>query len=119
MKRNVILEKSMDFAVRIVKLYQYLSREKGEEVMAQQMLRSGTSVGANVHEAVEGASKKDFIAKMGISLKEASETRYWLELLYRTEYLTEVEYESIRQDCDEVTRLLVAIVKTSRGSVTP
>ena len=114
MSGNAVREKSMMFAVRIVRLYQYLSEEKKEYVMSKQLLRSGTSIGANIREALQGQSKSDFTAKMSISLKEASETEYWIELLYRTEYLSKEEYESIQADCGEVARLLTAIVKTSR-----
>ena len=111
---NVILEKSMAFAVRIVKLYQYLSDEKREYVMSKQLLKSGTSIGANAREAKYGQSKNDFIAKMSIALKEASETGYWLELLYRTSYLTKEEHESMDKDHDEIMCLLVSIVKSSK-----
>ena len=113
-EQNVILEKSMEFAVRIVNLYKYLNDEKAEHVMSKQMLRSGTSVGANANEAVQGQSKGDFIAKMSISLKEATETRYWLTLLHKTEYLTKAQYESISDDCEEIVRILIAIIKTSK-----
>ena len=113
---NILLEKSKKFAVRVVKLYKYLEVEKRETIMSRQLLRSGTSIGANIHEAVYGQSKKDFTAKMSIALKEAVETEYWLQLLIETEYLTEEQYESIQQDCGEVARMLTAIVKTSRGT---
>ena len=82
--------------------------------MSKQLIRSGTSIGANVSEALDGQSKADFIAKMSIALKEARETEYWLELLFETDYLNESEYASIRQDCSEVAKLLTAIVKTSK-----
>ena len=114
MSDNLIREKSMNLAVRIVRLYQYLSDEKREYVMSKQLLRSGTSIGANIREALQGQSKPDFTAKMSISLKEAVETEYWLELLSKTGYLTLEQYESIQTDCGEVARLLTAIVKTSR-----
>ena len=114
MRGNVILEKSMVFAVRIVNLYKYLSNEKNEKVMSRQLLRSGTSVGANAKEAVSGQSRKDFIAKMGISLKEIMETEYWLELLYRTEYMTKAEYESMEEDCREIIKILTAIIKSTK-----
>ena len=114
MKNDVLLEKSMTFAIRIVKLYQYLSTEKKEYVLAKQLLKSGTSIGANVREAVYAQSKADFVSKMSIALKEASESEYWLELLYKTEYLTIEQYESIRSDCSEVAKLLTAIVKSSK-----
>ena len=111
---NAVKEKSKKFAVRIVRLYQYLNEEKREFVLSKQLLRSGTSVGANAHEALQGQSKEDFTAKMSIALKEASETEYWLELLFETEYLSEAQYTSIIADCKELVKLLTAIVKTSR-----
>ena len=111
---NAVKEKSKKFAVRIVKLYQYLCEEKREFVLSKQLLRSGTSVGANVHEALQGQSKADFTAKMSISLKEVSESEYWLELLFETGYLNKEQYTSILADCKELVKLLTAIVKTSR-----
>ena len=116
MERGTVREKSLDFAVRIVRLSKYLNKQKHEYVIANQVLRSGTSIGANIAEAQQGISKKTFIAKMSIALAEATETKYWLELLMRTEYLTNDEYESIVKDCRELERMLTAIVKTSRGS---
>lgn len=115
MSDNAIKDKSKVFAVRVVRMYQYLSGRKGELVLSKQLLRSGTSIGANVREALQGQSKRDFTAKMSIALKEASETQYWLELLYETEYLTEREYESIRTDCEELIKVLTSIVKSSRS----
>jgi len=109
-----VREKSYALAVRMVKLYQYLCEQKQEYVMSKQLLRSATSVGANVREASQGQSKADFTAKMSIALKEVNETEYWLELLRDTDYLSELEYQSIQNDCSEVARLLTAIVKTSR-----
>lgn len=111
---NVILVKSMDFAVRIVRLYQYLVEQKRETVLSKQLLRSGTSVGANIREAEEGISRKEFESKLYISLKEARETEYWLELLFRTGFLAEQEYQSILRDCNELLCLLVSITKTLR-----
>ena len=111
---SIVKEKSKKFAVRIVKLYQYLSGEKREYVLSKQILRSGTSIGANIREALDGQSPADFIAKMSIALKEASETEYWLELLHETGYLSKEEYTSIHCDCAEVARMLTSIVKTSR-----
>ena len=111
---NAILEKSMNFAVRIVNLYRYLSKEKQETVMSKQLLRSGTSIGVNIKEGIYGQSRKDFVSKMSIALKEASETEYWLELLYRTEYLSQEEYDSIQKDCGEIAKILTVIVKTSK-----
>ena len=113
-KESTIYEKSMDFAVRIVKLSNHLQKTKREHVLSKQLLRSGTSIGANVREAKYGQSRNDFLSKMSIALKEASETEYRLELLERTEYLTTEEYESIRRDCSEIAKLLTSIVKTTR-----
>ena len=110
-KDNIIVEKSMEFAVRIVKLYQYLESTKKEFVMSKQLLRSGTSIGANVREGIYGQSRNDFTSKMSIALKESSETEYWLELLSRTGYLNEQESESIKADCSEMAKILTSIVK--------
>ena len=111
---NLIADKSMDFAVRIVNLYRYLKAEKSEYVLSKQLLRSGTSIGANIHEAVNAQSKADFIAKMYIALKEASETEYWLKLLARTDYLTRQQADSILKDCVELIKILVSIIKTTK-----
>lgn len=108
---NIIEDKSFDFAVRIVKLYQYLTAEKKEYVLSKQLLRSGTSVGANVSEAQRGQSTADFNAKMNIALKEANETEYWLRLLYKTEYLSENEYNSIKPEINEIIAILISICK--------
>ncbi len=111
---NAVLDKSFAFAIRIVNLYKYLSSTKKEYILSKQLLRAGTSIGANVTEAQKGQSKADFAAKMCIALKEANEADYWLRLLYRTEYLSKAEYESIAQEADELISLLVAICKTAR-----
>lgn len=111
---SVILNKSLKFAARIVKLYQYLSKEKHETVISKQIIRSGTSIGANANEAVYGVSKAEFIAKLQISLKETAETEYWLKLLVMSEYLTEAEGQSLLDDCLEIKRLLVSSLKTAR-----
>ena len=116
MRNNAVMEKSMEFAVRIVKLYKYMSEEKQEYVLSKQLLRSGTSIGANVREGIYGQSKKDFISKMHIALKEATETEYWLELLMKTEYLTTKQYESIVCDSTELCKLLTAIIKSAKTS---
>ena len=113
MSYNVIVEKSFDFAVRIVNLRKYLTREHKEFVLSKQLLRSGTSIGANVSEAQRGQSKADFTAKMSIALKEASETEYWIKLLYRTEYLSKEQYDSLNGDVQELIGLLMAICRTS------
>lgn len=115
MNENVVFEKSKAFAIRIVKLYKHLNDNKNEYVMSKQLLRSGTSIGANIAEAECGISKKDFLAKMYIAFKECSETKYWLELLFATEYLNEAEYNSIITDCDELLKLLTSITKTMRN----
>lgn len=113
---KVIVIKSKKFAVRIVRLYQYMCSEKKEYVLSKQLLRSGTSIGANVKEAVRGQSKADFIAKMCIALKEASESEYWLELLHETDYLNDKQYESIYSDCQELLKLLTSIVKSAKNN---
>ena len=113
METNVIVEKSFEFAVRIVNLYKFLRKEHHEYVLSKQILRSGTSIGANVSEAQRGQSKADFIAKMSIALKEANETQYWLKLLYRTEFISRSQYESIHKDIDELLKLLTAICKAA------
>lgn len=115
-EENVIKDKSKLFALRIIKLYKYLCDERKEFVMSKQVLKSGTSIGANVKEAIRGQSKADFYAKMNISLKEASETEYWLELLYESEYIDKPSFESIYADCQEILKLLVAIIKTKNNS---
>ena len=112
--RNVVLEKTMAFAVRIVNLYKYLANDKSEYVLSKQILKSGTSIGANAKEAMSGQSKNDFISKLSISLKEASETEYWLELLMRTDYIQKREYISLNSDCVEIIKLLTSIIKTSK-----
>lgn len=111
---NLILDKTLQFAVRIVHLYKYLN-SKGEYVLSKQLLRSGTSIGANLREAIEGISKSDFIAKSYISLKEARETEYWLEILHLTEYISDKEFKSINSDLSEILKILVTIIKNSKG----
>ena len=113
MSYNVIVEKSFDFAVRIVNLRKYLTREYKEFVLSKQLLRSGTSIGANVSEAQRGQSNADFAAKMAIALKEASESEYWIKLLYRTEYLSKEQYESLYADVQELIGLLMAICRAA------
>ena len=108
---NIIENKSFDFAVRIVNLYKYLTSEKKEFVLSKQLLRSGTSIGANVAEAQKAQTRPDFNAKMNIALKEANETEYWLKLLYKTEYLTESEFDNIGKDIKEIIAILVSICK--------
>ena len=112
MKDNVIAVKSKAFALRIIGLYKYLHEVKHEFVMSKQILRSGTSIGANIREGLRGQSKPDFYAKMNISLKEADETAYWLELLHESDYLTDEEFTSYYTDNEEIIRILVSITRT-------
>lgn len=114
MKENLIYDKSFKFAIRIVNLYKYLSKDKKEFILSKQILRSGTSIGANINEAIQASSKRDFLMKMNIALKEASETQYWLKLLKETEYITENAFESIFDECKQLNNLLVSIVKTTK-----
>ncbi len=111
---NAVVEKSKSFAIRIVRAYKYLTAEKNEYVLSKQLLRSGTSIGANVKEAIRGQSKPDFYSKLNIALKEASETEYWLEILYETEYIDKKLFDSINSDCQELIKLLVSITKTQK-----
>ena len=114
---NPIVIKSKAFAIRIVNLYKHLRFDKKEYVMSQQVLKSGTSIGANIHEALRGQSKSDFNAKMYISLKEASETEYWIELLRDTDYITREAAQSILLDCNELIKMLVKITKTTTHKI--
>ena len=114
MKENIVKDKSFKFAVRVVKLYKYLVDEKREFVLAKQMLRSGTAVGAMVREAEHAESKLDFIHKMAIAQKEINETLYWLELLKTTDYLNEEQYSSINNDAIEIIKLITSIIKTTK-----
>ena len=111
---NPVVEKSKAFALRIIGMYRYLREEKHEFVLSKQILRSGTSIGANIRESQRGQSKPDFYAKMNISLKEADETAYWLELLHESGYVTEDEFQSIYADNEEIIRLLVSITKKQK-----
>ena len=111
---NLIEMKSFNFAVKVVKLCRYLRDTKKEYVISQQLLKSGTSIGANISEALHGQSKADFIAKMNISLKEAAETKYWFRLLTASETITDDEGGSLLFECIEIQKILFSIVKTSR-----
>ena len=111
---SIITDKSFQFAVRIVKLCKHLRSTKKEYTLSKQLLRSGTSIGANTAEAQQAQSKSDFISKLSIALKETTETKYWLKLLYATDYLTEVEFQSIHSDCVEIEKILVSILKSSK-----
>jgi four helix bundle protein len=114
---NVSKEKSMAFAIRIVNLYKYLCKEKKEFVMSKQILKSGTSIGANLAEAECAFSKKEFLAKVFIAYKECAETRYWLELLFKSEYLTKEEFDRLNDDCGGLFGILSAITKTTRARI--
>ena len=113
MSYNAIVEKSFDFAVRIVNLAKHLRNGQKEYTLSKQILRCGTSIGANISEAQRGQSKADFAAKMNIALKEASETEYWLRLLYKTDYLSEEQFVSMHRDVKELLGILIAICRTS------
>jgi four helix bundle protein len=117
MKNNIVRNKSFDFAVRIVKLYQYLNNDKKEFILAKQLLRSGTSVGAMIREAEHAESKNDFIHKFAIAQKEANETVYWLELLKATDYLNEKEFQNISNDSIAILKLITSILKTSKSQL--
>ena len=113
---NAIVDKSLEFAVRCVKFYKYLCEDKHEYVLSKQMLRSGTSIGANVSESRGAQSSPDFITKLHISLKEAHETAYWLEVMYRSEIINEKEYDSMNSDLNELTALLISIIKSTKAN---
>lgn len=112
---NIIETKSFDFAVRIVRLYKFLCEQKKKFTLSKQLLRSGTSIGANIAEAQQAQSKADFVSKMNIALKEASETKYWIKLLNATDYLSANESNSILSDCVEIEKILVSIIKASKS----
>ena len=114
MKESVLRDKSFAFALRIVKMNQYLNSTKKEFVLSKQILRSGTAIGAIIRESENASTKKDFIYKLTLALKEADETKYWLELLHQSDYLETKMYESLFKDCRELIKLLVASVKTSK-----
>ena len=117
-RENIIIEKSERFADRIVKMHKYLSGKKsGNSDMLKQIVRSGTSIGANVSESKFAQSEADFLTKMTISLKEANETRFWIKRLYAGEYLTEKEYDSIIKDNEEIISILVKITETMKGKL--
>jgi len=117
MKENVIKQKSFSFAIRIVRLYQYLCNEKKEYVLSKQLLRSGTAVSALVREAEHAESKVDFKHKMAIAQKEINETIFWLELMEKTDYITTEQFYSINEDAVEVIKLLTAIIKSTKLSL--
>ncbi len=113
-QKSILLDKSLLFAARIIKLNKYLIQEKKETIIAKQIIRSATSIGANANEAIYGISKADFISKLQISLKETAETEYWLRLLILSEYITETEGESLLTDCLEIKRILISTLNTAK-----
>jgi len=117
MKENILKIKSFRFAVRIVNLYKHLCENKKEFVLSKQILRSGTSVGANIREAEHSESKADFVHKMAVSQKEINETIYWLELLQETEYISKQEFESITADAVEIIKLITSSIKTAKLTI--
>ena len=114
MKDNALMEKSIDFATRIVKLSKYLEESKKDFVISKQILRSGTSIGANINEAQYAVSKADFVSKLHISLKETAETEYWLRLLYSVEYIENKMFESILADCLDLKKILISSINTAK-----
>jgi four helix bundle protein len=115
---SIALEKSRKFAIRIYNLYKYLCEKKHEYTLADQILKSGTSIGANLTEAQYAVSKKEFLVKAQISLKETAETEYWLDLLKETNLITETEHKSLSADCKDILHLLIATIKTTRKLLT-
>ena len=113
---GTVKQKSFSFAVRIVKLTRFLRDSKKEQVLSKQLLRCGTSIGANIAEAQQAQSRPDFISKLNIALKEAAETDYWLCLLHETDYLSNKEFTSIISDCREIEKMLVSIVKSAKNN---
>ncbi len=115
---NVVEQKSFNFAIRIVNLYRHLLSEFKEYTISKQILRSGTSIGANVAEAIQAQSRPDFVSKLNIALKESTETKYWLKLMKATGYLTDKEYYSLFDDCTEIEKILTTIIKTTKKNST-
>ncbi len=118
MKKSIVRDKSKVFALSIINLYKHLTTKK-EYVISKQILRSGTSIGANVNEALCSISKKEYLSKMYISYKEASESQYWLELLKESNYINECEFDSLNKKCEELRKILSSITKTTRESLNP
>lgn len=116
MKDNILIDKTISFGARIVKLHRYLTKEQHEAVLSKQILRSGTSIGANINEAQYGNSKADFIAKLHIALKETAETEYWLHILEKSDYLNHKMASSMLNDCLEIKRILIASINTAKES---
>ena len=114
MKENILIDKSVEFASRIIKLCKYLEEKQKEHIISKQIIRSGTSIGANINEAQYGNSKADFISKLHISLKETAETEYWLRLLFKSEYIDKKLFESLLNDCLELKKILVSSINTAK-----
>lgn len=114
MKENALKVKSFEFAIRVVKLHQYLKQEKGEYILSHQLIRSGTSIGAIIRETEHAESTRDFVHKLSIGLKEANESKYWLDLLSATDFITKKMYDSLNKDCEELLKMLIASVKTTK-----
>lgn len=118
-KENVIVKKTDAFSDRIVKMSLFIKRNRDEDVMTKQILRSGTSIGANVAESINAQSPADFVSKLNIALKEADETYYWLKKIYTVEFITTKEFESMEKDNIEIIKLLTSIIKTKKSNMTP
>lgn len=116
-KENIVMDKSYVFALRMIKLYKYLNVEQREFILSKQVLRSGTAIGALIKESEHAQSKADFIHKMSIALKETNETEYWLMLLKDSEYISDESFQSVVEDCRELIKLLVTIIKTSKKRI--
>lgn len=116
-REKTVKYKSKKFAVRIIRLYKYLCDEKKEYVLSKQLLRSGTSIGANIAESECAISEKDFLSKIYIALKESAETIYWLDLLFETDYLSEIEYKSMKDDCEELRKMMSSTTKTMNSKL--
>ena len=114
---NILVDKSIDFSIRMAGCYKFLMEEKNEYIMSKQLFRSGTSIGSNIHEGIQAQSKADFVSKLGIALKEASESSYWLIVLRRAGFLEETLYQSMREDLDEIIRILVSSIKTTKKNM--
>ena len=114
MKDSIVSQKSFDFALRIINLYKYLKDNKKEFILSKQLLRSGTSIGANVQEALGGQSKKDFISKFSIAYKESLETLYWINLLNKSNFINQNQSSSLINDCEEIIKIITKIIKTSK-----
>jgi len=114
---NILAEKTIDFSIRMTKCYKFLMEDKNEYIMSKQMFRSGTSIGANLHEGIQAQSKADFVTKLNVALKEASETSYWLTVMRRADYLDEKIFQSLKTDLDEIIRILVSSIKTTRKNM--